>query len=51
MTAILGLLIFAVGTGIVLVAVAVGDIQWETRSQLTRCTTCGEHHHRHANHR
>ncbi|WP_327297798.1 MULTISPECIES: hypothetical protein [unclassified Streptomyces] len=51
MTAVYALLALAVGVGIGFTVIVIGDLRWEARNRLPRCSTCGEQHHRHAVHR
>ncbi|MFE9770627.1 hypothetical protein ACFYOV_02875 [Streptomyces sp. NPDC005931] len=51
MTVIYGLLALGLGASAGLAALVVGELRWEARNRLPRCTTCGEQHHRHAAHR
>ncbi|GGY12967.1 MULTISPECIES: hypothetical protein [Streptomyces] len=50
-TVMYALLALALGVGAGLVVLVIGELRWEARNRLPRCTTCGEHHHRHAAHR
>ncbi|MFD5430318.1 hypothetical protein [Streptomyces sp. NPDC127084] len=51
MTVVTALLAFAVGAAVGLAVLAAGELRWEARTRLPRCTTCGEQHPRHAAHR
>jgi hypothetical protein len=51
MTVIYGLLALAIVVAAGLVALLIGELRWEARNRLSRCTTCGRLHHRHAPHR
>ncbi|UNO42177.1 hypothetical protein [Streptomyces sp. MST-110588] len=51
MTVIYALLALSIGVAVGLAALTVGELRWEARNRLPRCTTCGERHHRHAAHR
>ncbi|MFJ3229945.1 hypothetical protein [Streptomyces sp. NPDC086787] len=51
MTVILALLALALGVAAGLTVLVVGELRWEARNRLPKCTTCGEQHHKHAAHR
>ncbi|WP_159073628.1 hypothetical protein [Streptomyces sp. RTd22] len=51
MTVIHALLVLAIGASVGLAALVVGELRWEARNRIPRCTTCGKQHRRHAAHR
>ncbi|MQY11477.1 hypothetical protein SRB5_15960 [Streptomyces sp. RB5] len=51
MTALCALLAISICAFVILAVIIVTDLREEARDRLTKCSTCGAHHPRHAPHR